>query len=564
MQPRIPDLRLPPEPGIGAQLYALQELALRLCRSSDQQVILQDAVDWVYEQGISVMALRATNGTEVQLAAAGIPQKILDLLQSALSAPDGSNAAYDTALRQHVLLARDTPLDERLAALQALARDGGDVPALIVPLVVGEHWLGALMFYVAATNGLDQHTIILLELLGRQVTLALEQVAFAADLRAREATLEQRHTTLRRAYDLVAAERRTLAAVLDSASDAVLVIDAQGMVQIGNPAVEMVLGIHPDLLIGHLLHHTEVPEPLVALVQQARSRRGEQEGELALADGRVFHVSIAPLKTFGGPVQGYVTLLKDVTYFKRLDQMKSQFVATVSHDLKSPLNIINGYVELLQMAGSLNEEQDEYVAKIIRSLRRLTALITNLLDLGRIEAKVDVEMQQCRLNALVATAVDSYHLLAEEKQIKVVAQPSHDLPPVWGDESRLRQIIDNLLSNALTYTSRGGTVWLHSEVIGGEVMTRVRDTGMGIHPQELPHIFDPFFRSSSARNVNMEGTGLGLAIVKRIVEEHGGAIGVESTNSGSTFWFSLPVARAPVASTSPRSRARPREGHRHG
>jgi signal transduction histidine kinase len=307
-----------------------------------------------------------------------------------------------------------------------------------------------------------------------------------------------------------------------------------------------------------------VPESLFALVQQARSRRGEQEGELALADGRVFHVSIAPLKTFGGPVQGYVTLLKDVTYFKRLDQMKSQFVATVSHDLKSPLNIINGYVELLQMAGPLNEEQDEYIAKIIRSVRRLTALITNLLDLGRIEAKVDVEMQQCRLNTLVATAVDSYHLLAEEKQIKVVAQPSHDLPPVWGDESRLRQIIDNLLSNALTYTSRGGTVWLHSEVIGGEVMTRVRDTGMGIHPQELPHIFDPFFRSSSARNVNVEGTGLGLAIVKRIVEEHGGAIGVESTNSGSTFWFSLPVARAPVASSGQRSRTRPREGHRPG
>jgi PAS domain S-box-containing protein len=541
MQSWFPGLRLPSEAGVGVQLYALQELALRLSRSTDQQAILQDAVDWVVGLGIGAVALRTTGGAEMlQIAAAGVPPQILNSLRSALFAPQ-PGGSYDTALRQHILLARDTPQDERLAALHDLTRDGATQPTLILPLATDDQWLGAMIFYATTADQPDQPTILLLELLARQVALSLAQVTFAADLRAREATLEQRHATLRRAYDLVAAERRTLAAVLDSASDAVLVIDAQGMVQIGNPALETVLGTHPDLLIGHLLHHSEVPEPLVALVQQARSRRGEQEGELALADGRVFHVSIAPLKTFGGPVQGYVTLLKDVTYFKRLDEMKSQFVATVSHDLKSPLNIINGYVELLQLAGPLNDEQAEYILRITRSLRRLTSLITNLLDLGRIEAQVDFQMQQCRLNSVVAAAVDNYHLVAEEKQIDIVAQEMHDLPAVWGDESRLRQVVDNLLSNALTYTGQGGKIWLYSEVVGNEVLTRVRDTGMGISPQDLPHIFEPFFRSRNARNVNVEGTGLGLAIVKRIVEEHGGAIGVESNIGGSTFWFSLPL-----------------------
>jgi signal transduction histidine kinase len=132
--------------------------------------------------------------------------------------------------------------------------------------------------------------------------------------------------------------------------------------------------------------------------------------------------------------------------------------------------------------------------------------------------------------------------MAIEKRINLAIQPHHRLPPIWGDETHLQQIVGNLVSNALTYTPQNGTVRIWSEAAEESVIVRVQDSGIGISPGDIPHIFDPFFRAGVAKEVNSEGTGLGLAIVKRIVEEHGGSVGVESAPGiGSTFWFRLPT-----------------------
>lgn len=526
------------------RLYSLQELAFRLNRSFDQRTILEHAVEWAARLGFGAAVLWAQPGDgRFRLeAAAGLTRQALDALGEAHVTVCGDTLAGQAACQQRAIVVADAPRDERFADLRELARSGAFRAAMALPLVADERCPAVLLIYAACD--LDSTTTGLLDLLARQTALALNNARTIGDLKAREALLEQRHRQLRRAYDLVAAERRTLAAVLDCAGDAVLVTDAEGIVQLGNQAVEGVLGIHPDLLIGGSLQHPDVPESLALLISQARARAGHQEGELGLPDGRVFHISVAPVQTLDWPIQAYVTLLKDVTYFKRLDELKSQFVATVSHDMKSPLNIINSYTELLELAGPLNREQSGYVERIMASVRQLTALVSDLLDLARIESHVGMQMAPCDIGGLIQAVVDDHLLLADEKRISLVIRVLHGLPPVWGDEGRLRQVVSNLISNALTYTPQDGAIWLSAEAGDGMVTVRIEDSGIGINPGDIQHIFDPFFRTGSARAVNREGTGLGLAIVKRIVEEHGGAIGVESAiNGGSTFWFSLPIAR---------------------
>lgn len=552
MQPMLPSLLDVPGRSVGAYLYALPELTLRLNRLAEPQRIFECVVEWVGQLDMMVAALRMRpDGAAFQFAAAvGLPQPALVALWAMRLAPDDASLAWAAVRRGQALLVADPPGAEQFAELRELARYSTFLAALALPLLADDHCFGVLICFAARPETLGPPAVAALDLLARHTALAMDHARVAAELRSRaaaieqrEAVISQRHANLRRAYDLVVSERRTLATVLDSVSDAVLLIDLLGMVQLGNPAVEAALNIHPDELIGHLFHQSAAPDALVELVQRARAQRAPQEGELTLADRRVFHVSVTPIHTFDGPVQGYLALLKDITYFKRLDEMKSRFVATVSHDIKSPLNIINGYVELLGLEGPLNPEQRSCVTNIRHSVRRLMGLVTNLLDLGRIEAGVGVQMGLCQIDAIAQAAVEHYRLVANEKQIDLALQPAPGLPPVWGDEMRLRQVVDNLLSNALTYTPRGGTIRLLAEATGQEVLTRVQDSGIGIGASDLPHIFDPFFRAGGAKSMHADGTGLGLAIVKRIVEEHGGAIGVESAaGGGSTFWFSLPRA----------------------
>jgi signal transduction histidine kinase len=224
--------------------------------------------------------------------------------------------------------------------------------------------------------------------------------------------------------------------------------------------------------------------------------------------------------------------------------MKNRFVATVSHDMKSPLNIIGSYAELLELSGGLDEEQAEYVRRILISVRRLSALVSDLLDLARIESGAGLRQAPVDIGAIMLSAVEEHRLAADAKHIDIRLGRFAGAPLVWGDAERLRQVVHNLLSNALTYTRPDGAVWLSAEVSQGAALVRVEDSGIGIGPQDIPHIFEPFFRAGAAKSISETGTGLGLAIVKRIVEEHGGTIGVESAiNGGSTFWFTVPLAQ---------------------
>jgi two-component system NtrC family sensor kinase len=243
------------------------------------------------------------------------------------------------------------------------------------------------------------------------------------------------------------------------------------------------------------------------------------------------------------PIQGVgqAIVMQDITHLKELDRIKSEFVTTVSHDLRSPLTAILGYVELIERAGPVTEQQQDFIRRVQMSVQQMTQLVTAMLDLGRIEAGLDAAKENARLGALASYAIENLRALAEAKELKLEVDLPTDLPMVTGVPLRLRQLVTNLVDNAIKYTPAGGTVRVRAESDDGQVVLQVSDTGPGIPAADQPYLFDKFFRASNVPK-DAIGTGLGLSIVKSIVDSHGGRIWVDSTlGEGTTFTVVLPA-----------------------
>jgi signal transduction histidine kinase len=233
--------------------------------------------------------------------------------------------------------------------------------------------------------------------------------------------------------------------------------------------------------------------------------------------------------------------MRDITHFKELDELKSEFVATVSHDLRAPLTFMRGYATMLPMVGELGDKQREYVEKILRGVGQMSELIDDLLDLGRVEAGVGLERKPCHLGAILVEAVDGLRAQAASKGLDLRLEPAEDVAIVAGDAALLRQAITNLVDNAIKYTPRGGTVTVGLSVRDRQAVICVADTGIGVAPDDQVRLFEKFYRVKRRDTVDIRGTGLGLAIVKSIVERHGGKVWVDSElGRGSTFYILLP------------------------
>jgi signal transduction histidine kinase len=232
-----------------------------------------------------------------------------------------------------------------------------------------------------------------------------------------------------------------------------------------------------------------------------------------------------------------------------LDKLKAEFVSVASHELKTPINVIVGYLELLQenIYGELNPKQREICATLGKQAQTLTRLVKRLLDISRFEAGGGkLERRQVDLDRFLHAFETSFHVLALQREINFKVVRSGELPAhVLWDEDRINEVLGNLLSNAFKFTDRGGSVELVVEGSENEVCIAVRDTGVGIASEQLPHIFEKFFQASNQAYAAAKGTGLGLAIAREIVEAHGGTIRVESTlGIGTTFSLTLPVRAA--------------------
>jgi signal transduction histidine kinase len=258
--------------------------------------------------------------------------------------------------------------------------------------------------------------------------------------------------------------------------------------------------------------------------------------EVPLKNGATFNAQLTPIEGVG-----YVLVMQDITHLKELGRIRSEFVATVSHDLRTPLTNILGYIELLPRAGPLTEQQQEFISRVRESMESITELIGDLLDIGRIEAGFDLDMSPCDLVQVIEASVKNFRSQAREKKQDLRWERPQALLLVNGNTRVLGQVMDNLISNAVKYTQEGGWVSVSAGAEDGYVIVRVADNGVGIPPAQQPYIFERFYRVESEETANISGTGLGLAIVKTAIEKHKGRVWVESKPGlGSVFCFVLP------------------------
>ena len=271
-----------------------------------------------------------------------------------------------------------------------------------------------------------------------------------------------------------------------------------------------------------------------------------ERGMHAIAEGDLTHqLALSPDRAgeFGRLAASYQRMARQLG---ELERLRAEFVSVASHELKTPINVIIGYLELLQegIYGEIPAKQKEVLETINKQAQTLTRLIKRLLDISRFEASGGkLEVRRIDLQRLLTTLESSFSVLAKQRDIVFSVDHGPALPTkVYWDEDRINEVLGNLISNAFKFTPRGGKVALSVASVDNKVMTTVSDTGAGISPDQLPHIFDKFFMGDNQAQAATKGTGLGLAIAREIVEAHGGKIVVESrVGEGTTFVVTLPV-----------------------
>lgn len=338
-------------------------------------------------------------------------------------------------------------------------------------------------------------------------------------------------------FEHVEEERGRLKAILNSTTDVVVVADAQKRILLSNPAARHTYGIIDHQVVGMPVQEAIPDESLRDLLARPMEVGSAMSDEIRAPNGRTFSASVSSLA--GG---GRVVTLHDITYLKELDQMKSDFVNTVSHDLRSPLTYMRGYTTMIPMVGEVNGKQQGFIDKIVNGIEQMTALIDDLLDIGKIEAGVGIEIDRCWLPGVVQAVIDDLGAQAAEQGVHLTASLPADIPPTMADNTLIRQAIQNLVENAIKYTLGPGEVEVNLSARDRALIVSVRDTGIGIAPQNQHRLFEKFYRVKRRDTVHIKGTGLGLAIVKSIAERHNGRVWVESKmDQGSTFYFAIPL-----------------------
>lgn len=329
-------------------------------------------------------------------------------------------------------------------------------------------------------------------------------------------------------------ERQMLHAILGAVQESVVVTDQRDRIIFFNNAAQQSLNIG-DAMRNRPINDAIKEEGLLAFHQTAESERRFKQ--IPFEDGRFFECSLIRISGVGK-----VLAMHDITAFKTLDALKSEFVSHVSHDLKNPLMLIGGYAAILEE--DLQNESRSYAENITRTVERMRFFIDDLLDLSRIEMGIEKEFKPVDMNGVMMAAVTNMQALAMQKGVRLVTEPTDGELIVKGSPVRLGQAISNLVGNALKFTPAQGAVTARISSEDGLIVVRISDTGPGIPPALQGKLFQKFSKLGQDATREDEGHGLGLAIVRSVVEAHGGRVWVEShPGEGSTFVFGVPEYR---------------------
>src|SRR6185503_5323271 len=345
-----------------------------------------------------------------------------------------------------------------------------------------------------------------------------------------------------RLFLTVEVSRRQLEAILNSTPDPVLVTDASNRMILANPAAGHVFGVtirrgeKPD--VERTIQVKALNELLLSSSTERRS------AEIRMPDGKTY-LAMASAMMAEGRTIGRVCILRDVTQLKEIDTLKSEFVSTVSHDLRSPLTLMRGYATMLEMDGTLNAPQKSYAKMIVQGVDNMAKLVNNLLDLGRIDFGVGLQVESIPVLDILERVTSGLQLQAKQKNISLGVEIPKDMPhAIEADQALLHQAVYNLVENALKYTPDGGEVTIHLITAPTTLTFAIQDSGIGIPASDLPRLFEKFYRGTNREALAQRGTGLGLAIVKSVAERHGGKVWVESElGKGSVFHLQVPVVQ---------------------
>ncbi|MFY9814295.1 MAG: ATP-binding protein [Dehalococcoidales bacterium] len=469
-------------------------------------------------------------------------------VEAALAGGIGQDTRYSTTLHEYMMYAAAPVISQ--GQVIGVAR-------VAVPLSAVESSLNNEVFTIISAVVIVAVLFILIAaLIARMITRPVRQITKAAvgiaagnlgqqiEIRTNDEIGRLAHAfnemsqNLKTTMAAIVNERSNLAIVLANLTDGVVMTDAEEKILLANPAAEHLFDFNKVTVTGHPLieavHDYEIDE----VVKKSLSTTQEQTAQLE-SNGRFIRVIAVPITT--GKSYSILVLFQDLTELRNLQTMRRELIGNISHDLRTPIAGIKAMVETLQDS-ALDDKQAalNFLSRIIHEVDRLTQMVTELTELSHIESgKAELRRVPTNLNNLIEEITAQMNPLAASRPVTIATDLNPNLPVIKVDKDRIRQTITNLVHNAIKFNYPGGKVTISTNFNNESVSCSVSDTGMGISKEDLPHIFERFYKADKARSQG--GSGLGLAIAKHTIQAHGGSISVKSEEGkGSTFSFTLP------------------------
>jgi PAS domain S-box-containing protein len=444
--------------------------------------------------------------------------------------PDGRGTVYLRAPLADVV-------DAYVRRLRGLVLESGVVAALVALLV-------ALVLAKRMSGPLDRMRVLAARMADGDFSQRLHMPP-ADEIGELGHSLDSLADSLQETLAKLQDQQARLRGILLSVAEGIVAVDAEGRVSLINPQAADLLGVEPQDIVGEPLEKAGLPEQVATQFAACLKENRLCSAEMELGEPtRHLVLRVAPVLTAGQEQWGAVAVLRDVSEFRRLDQMRRRFISDASHEIRTPLTAIGGFAEAIADGTAATEEERTHsAALIVREVERLSRLVNDLLDLSRIESgAVKLNLEAVDVGELVRSAIEAFSSEIREHGLTVELDLPANLPRARADSDRAYQVMANLISNAVRFNRAQGRIAVSASMSDGSIRVEVRDTGTGIAPEELPHIWERFHRGDPSRARGEGGTGLGLAIVRSLVSAHGGAVSVASAvGEGSTFSFTLPV-----------------------
>ena len=356
-------------------------------------------------------------------------------------------------------------------------------------------------------------------------------------------SLNRTAARLDRTIQTLTEERNLSSAILGSMVEGVAVVNGSERLVFANPGFAEILGLDVPPTSGSALVEVVRQTELLEAVRQVLGGERRVQSEIVTGTLRLHYFAITVAAVRAGDTTGAVVVLHDITELRKLERVRRDFVANVSHEFRTPLTAIQGFAETL-LAGAIDDSQNRtrFLEIILEHSRRLARLTEDLLVLSKMDAeRLELEIRRLSVSQLIESCLETAQRRGAEKDLQISVNLPHNLPDIAGDRRRLAEVLQNLLDNAIQYTLPGGQIIVSARSAEEEIVLTVSDTGIGIPKADQPRIFERFYRVDVARSREAGGTGLGLAIAKHLVEVHGGRLWVDSeVGQGSQFHFSVP------------------------